>query len=156
MSLSNQSVEPLERRTNYVRRALGLAICLGPVVLAAVSFAVGLVRIEFGLWGLGVAVGGFLFGILNAYLTVVRPWRYRRRHGSMEGFRFQSPLPLVGTVCVVIANIIGFGELLTAALGLATLALDTGGLPWFVAMTWRDRGFWDGEPFAAQQIGPAE
>jgi hypothetical protein len=47
-------------------------------------------------------------------------------------------------LAVVWGGSIGFGEWPTAVVGLAALALDTGGLPWFLIQTWRDEGFWDG------------
>jgi hypothetical protein len=128
---------------NCVRRSVGVTICLAPVVLAAASLAVGALNADWGVQGLGVALGGFLFAVVNAHLSFLRPWLYRRRHGSLSGFRFVSGVPLFGTLCVCASNAIGFGEVITAALGLVTLALDTGGLPWFLACTWRDRGLWD-------------
>jgi hypothetical protein len=61
----------------------------------------------------------------------------------MEGYQFVSGAPLVGTLFVVAAGLLGFGNLPTAVVGLLALVLDTGGLPWFLAMTWHDRSFWD-------------
>ena len=96
-----------------------------------------------GARGLSFAVLGLLLGILNAYLSMIRPCLYRLRHGSMEGYRFVSGLPLVGSVLVIAAGVFGFGALPTAVVGLVTLALDTGGLPWFLIATWRDGSLWD-------------
>jgi len=89
------------------------------------------------------AVLGLLLGTFNGYLWIVRPWLYRVRRGSMDGYRFVSGLPLFGTLCVVASGILGFGELPTALTGLGATAVDTGGLHWFLFATWRDETLWD-------------
>jgi hypothetical protein len=61
----------------------------------------------------------------------------------MEGYRFVSGIPAVGTLLLLIPGIVGFGATGTVVLLLAILLVDTGGLHWFVFMTWRDRGLWD-------------
>src|SRR5262245_48759235 len=130
-------------RTNHWRRSLGIVFCLIPFGLAASSCVVGFANGNWAVAGLGVAVGGFLFSVCNVYLSFVRPWRYSRRHTSMEGYRFVSGAPVIGTLCVVVSNIMGFGEIITGTLGLVTLVLDTGGSPWFLVSTWNDRSMWD-------------
>lgn len=84
-----------------------------------------------------------MIGVLNFYLSIVRPWLYQVRQGSMEGYRFVSVFPLFGTLFVIWAGVIGFGELPTVIVGLVTSALDMGGLPWFLVCTWHDRSMWD-------------
>ena len=54
-----------------------------------------------------------------------------------------SGLPLIGTAILNVAGILGFGTMPTAVIGLVALALDTGGLPWFLVVTWHDKSFWD-------------
>jgi hypothetical protein len=129
-----------------VRRSLGVVVCFSPVLLLIASLVAWFAGREGGLAGLGLAVIGLLFGVLNAYLSFFRPWLYRRRRGSMEGYRFVSGLPLFGTLFVGLSGVFGFGEPYTTALGLTTLAIDTGGLPWFLVSTWRDESLWDAEP----------
>ena len=130
-------------RVNYARRLLGAAICFGPVVLIVVSLIVAASRLNREFAGLGLAVGGFLIGLLNAYLSFARPQLYFWRHRSMDGYRFVSGVPAIGTLFVTMSGVWGFGELPTAAIGLIALALDTGGLPWFLIATWRARDLWD-------------
>lgn len=122
---------------------MGIVVCFAPVLLLLASVGFWFAGRGGGYAALSTAVVGLLFGVLNSYLSFVRPWRYRRRHGSMNGYRFVSGLPLFGTLSVVLAGLLGFGELPTAVVGLLALALDTGGSPWFLVQTWRDRGMWD-------------
>ncbi|MEO6808187.1 MAG: hypothetical protein ABI353_03630 [Isosphaeraceae bacterium] len=136
-------VDPVpEQRIALVRRGLGIAICFGPIALMVASIVYGVVGQSGGSRGLGFAVLGLLFGILNAYLSAVRPWLYQLRHGSMEGYRFISGLPF-GNLFVIVAGVLGFGVLPTAVVGLVALVLDTGGLPWYLIATWRDESLWD-------------
>ena len=130
-------------RVNYIRRATGIAICFGPVVLLSVSLFYGTGGWTGEFVGLGCTVLGLLIGLLNVHLSFVRPRLYFWRHRSLEGYQFVSGIPVVGTFFVVIGGILGFRELPTAAIGLITLILDTGGSPWFLIMTWRDRSMWD-------------
>jgi hypothetical protein len=86
---------------------------------------------------------GLLVAVLNAYLSFGRPLLYSWRKGSLEGFQRVSGFPGIGTFLVVAAVIVGFGDEPTAWVALAASALDTGGLPWFLICTWRDRWLWD-------------
>ena len=61
----------------------------------------------------------------------------------MDGYRFVSGFPLVGSLCLLIAAVVGMGATGTAACGLALIAIDTGSPVWLLAATWRDADFWD-------------
>jgi hypothetical protein len=128
---------------NYTRRAIGAAICLAPVVLLLASVGVGLAHPRESGLGVGISVAGLLFGSCNLYLALIRPARYVWRHGSTEGLRHVSVVPLLGTLLVVTGGIIGFCDWRSAAVGIVALAIDFGGLPWFLVATWRDRSLWD-------------
>lgn len=54
-----------------------------------------------------------------------------------------SGFPVIGTLLVTVGGLIGFGDWRAATLGLVASAFDTGGLPWFLIATWRDRSLWD-------------
>lgn len=133
--------EPPPQR-NYRRRAVGVVVCLAPVLVLFVSLFAG-VPPRDGAMGLGVAVCALPVALLNFHLSFVRPALYRWRNGSMDGFRYVSGFPLFGNLFVVIGGAIGFGDWRTTGVGLVALALDTGGLPWFLFMTWRDQSLWD-------------
>src|SRR5262249_36295614 len=95
-------------------------------------------------WGIGVALLAILIAGLNFYLAVIRPLMYLWRRGSSDGYRNISVIPVVGSVLLVAGLIVGFGDWRVALSGVITGALDVGGLPWFLLMTWRDQSFWDG------------
>jgi len=86
-----------------------------------------------------------LIAILNFYLSFVAGFLYRHRNGSLEGFRFVSGIPLLGSLLVLFASILGFGAIGTAISGIAIVALDSGGLPWFLLATWSDSSLWDSD-----------
>jgi hypothetical protein len=132
-------------RTNHVRRGLGIVICFAPVVLLLASLGVGLAYPQHSGIGIGLALIASLFAGLNCYLSFVRPLVYSLRHGSSKGMRNISGIPGLGTCFVVASGIIGFADWRAAAVGLAVLFFDAGGLPWFLLMTWRDRSLWDAE-----------
>lgn len=126
-----------------IRRVIGVVLCGSPLALA----------LACALWPRTVppataAMGGVLatvaglIGGLNVYLAYWRPWRYRRRWGSLAGYRFVSGLPLVGTLFLVAGCLIAFGSPTVGLIGGLAGLLDVGGLPWFPALTWRDRSLW--------------
>ena len=127
---------------NYWRRAAGVAVCLAPVVLLAVSLVTGQQWRDDAM-GFGMVVCAFPVAILNFHLSFVRPALYRWRRGPMEGYRHISGFALFGNLLVVIGGVLGFGDWRAASAGLVALALDTGGLPWFLFTTWHDHSLWD-------------
>ena len=134
-------------RWNYRRRAVGLAICFAPAVLFVVSLIVDLLSTRESwleiLSVIGLAIGSFPVPCINFYLSFIRPRLHIWRHGSLEGLRNVSGVPLLGTCLIVLGGVFGFGDWRSAAIGLVALALDTGGLPWIAIATWHDRSFWD-------------
>jgi hypothetical protein len=93
--------------------------------------------------GLSLVLVGALLAVLNFHLSFTRPLLYRLRHGSSEGYRFVSGIPLVGTFFVMAAVLVSFGEVVTALVGLGVLLADTGSPLWFLLMTWNDSSLWD-------------
>lgn len=142
--MEGQPEQP-EPRSNYARRAVGIAACFAPVVLLLASLAVGLEWPRWSGLGIGLVAAGLLVAGLNLYLSVGRPALYAWRHGSTRGMRHVSGLPALGTFLVVAGGVVGFADWRSAAAGLVALALDTGGLPWFLLATWADRSLWDAE-----------
>lgn len=128
---------------NIMRRSLGVLICSIPILLLLASLVHGKVEVKPSIMGVGFLVAALGIGLLNTHTSFIRPKLHYRRHGSMEGYRHVSGIPFVGTISTVIATIGNFGSVPAALLGLLALALDTGGLPWFLISTWRDSSFWD-------------
>src|SRR5207249_11785267 len=127
-------------RFNF-RRILGVTICFSPVALAVWS----LVAPRRQTWWVALvplALGASI-GSLNLYLTCVRPWLYRLRHHSLEGYRYVSGFPVIGTILVTLALLASAGSKPIAAFPPSALAIDTGGLPWFFASTCYDERSWN-------------
>jgi len=123
-------------------------VCFAPVILLVVSLLVDLTSTRES-WletssVIGLAIGSFPVPFINFYLAFIRPWRHVRRHGSLEGLRNVSVLPVLGTLLIVFGGVTAFGDWRSAIIGLLALALDPGGVPWIPIWTWRDRSFWDG------------
>lgn len=131
-------------KTNYVRRGFGLVLGCSPLVLLCGSVLYGLSHGgQLRAAGLVAELLAILVAGLNFYLSFVRGLLYRRKRGSLEGYRHVSGLPMVGTLLVVIGTLLGFGSMAVTVLGLAAFAADTGGTVWFVIATWRDSSLWD-------------
>jgi hypothetical protein len=138
----NESLQP--RKKNYVRRAIGVALCFAPPAVLIASLVAGLsgkaIEHFAGIWFL---VPAGLLGSVNSYLSFVR-WRlWLRRHGSRQGYHHVSGIPLLGSLLVLVASIVGFGAIGTSLFGIVISAFDTGGSPWFLIATWHDSSFWD-------------
>lgn len=139
------------QKWNYRRRAIGIGICLalfavpvGSLCVEQPAFEVApVMRLVSSASGLTCALFGLFIVALNAHLLIFRPLLYRRRHGSYEGMRNISGAPVIGTFAVLMGCLLGCGHWPTAVIGLCVLALDLGGLPWYVIATWRDSSFWD-------------
>jgi hypothetical protein len=84
--------------TNYPRRVLGVALAFSPLVLLLVSLIVGAVwSQQSNFAAVGFMIAAAVFAIFNFHLSFIRPRLYFFRHGSMDGYRLISGLPIVGT-----------------------------------------------------------
>ncbi len=119
---------------NRKRRALGIVVCFAPAMLAIASMIIA--SKPAAIRGAVMLLPGLAVAMLNFHLSFIRP----RFHPSGPHV---SGLPLIGTVFCVLALIANFGSLVIGFGALVLLALDTGGLPWFLACTWRDASMWD-------------
>lgn len=129
-------------KRNYRRRVVGALLLLLPVWLLVASLVVGLGSTRenrLGDWQWIGAAAILPIPVLNCYLAFIRP----RLYGARVGYRNISGIPLFGTLLVIVFGWLAFGDWLVATTGLVALALDTGGLPWFLIATWRDESFWD-------------
>jgi len=121
------------------------------MVIALAPFALAIFSLVAQRQPLSATIGtisgciALAFAALNFWLSFLRPVLWRRRHGSMDDYRFVSGLPGIGTFFAILACIVGFGGAAPAILALVALTLDTGGIPWFVFCTWGDQSMWDTE-----------
>jgi hypothetical protein len=113
---------------------IGLLI---PAVVALRHFLgidpLSMLHIKWGRTVLGVVFALLATGVclLNFYLSLLVPWLYKRRHGSMADFANVSGLPVVGGFFIFCA-----GALMppSAPLGIFLLLLyviDGNGILWF-------------------------
>ena len=117
-----------------------------PVLVPAHLLAYGLQHHKSNtIAGLIFVLLAAFFAVSNFYLSFGRPLLFRLRHGTLEGYRFASGIPVIGNLLALIAVALAFGAIGTAVCVLVVVAFDTGGLPWFLVATWRDSSFWDGQ-----------
>jgi hypothetical protein len=145
MSVIRMQVSPPRHAPNFRRRFIGFVICFFPAMPLLASIGVGLLLRTSPTSGLGFAwmLIALTVGLLNFYLSFIRPLLLYWRCGSSEQYRHVTGIPLVGTIVVVIGGLFGFGSVLTACVGLAALLLNTGGSFWLLLATWKDSSFWD-------------
>ena len=129
--------------TNWTRRLIGAVLCLSPLaILLASTIAAYFHRnnppfafVAFALLALAAAT-------YNFYLSFIRlplhRWLTPHEHAKNV-----SVVPVWGTLFVLCAAVFGFGSIGTALIALVAVLVDTGGTPWFLLVTWRDRSLWD-------------
>ena len=133
----------MERRAR-ARRRIGAIVCLAPVLVLALSLAVGIARPRAAFPGLVLVGLALLIGLLNLWFAFGRRFVHLARGLEPGTYRPSSGLPVVGMILVLLGCAVSFGSPWTAALGLLALAIDTGGSPWFLAATWKDESLWAG------------
>ena len=124
-----------------MRRFLGAIVCFGPVALSTISLFVPPGKLSIVV--LVMLLPALWLAVVNSQLAFVRPWRHKRRFGDFAGYRHVSVIPVIGNVLVALAILQAMGSRSVAIVGLILLALDPGGLPWFLVFTWRDRSLWN-------------
>jgi hypothetical protein len=90
--------------------------------------------------GVIVFIIGALASVLNFYLSWLRFPVHRLRGGTKENFQWISGLPFIGSLTILGVLLLPPSTLVSASC-LLLVGVDTGGLPWFVASTWRDESF---------------
>lgn len=113
-----------------VRRAFAILVATLPVALH-VGSAMSSHRGKLVLIGEALAMVAMTLGALDFYVTFIRRKTPR-----------VSPAPFVGVILVVAAGALAFGDRATAVFAIFAYLIDTGGPPWFIAATWRDRSMW--------------
>jgi hypothetical protein len=140
----HMSGDQSQKPTNHARRSFGVVLALLPLALLFSSIIVGITRTQHSHFAaVGVMIAAAVVAAINFYLSFIRPRVFSLRHGSMDGYRYVSGIPFIGTLLLSIGAMLGFGSIGSALIGIGAFALDTGGSVWFVIATWRDRSFWD-------------
>ena len=79
---------------------------------------------------------------LNIFLSIIRPWLYKLKHGSMESYRFISGIPLLISLAAVYSSVFLTPRIWPSILASFIVMLDFGGPVWFVIFTWKDESLW--------------
>ena len=106
------NAQPENPRKNFTRRAFGTILAFLPLALLISSLAIGIIKgQQSNFAGVGFMIGAAVIAALNCYLSFVRPYLFHVRHGSMEGYRNVSGIPIIGTVLVFLGIVFGFGAI---------------------------------------------
>lgn len=70
---------------------------------------------------------GAIISCLNFYLSFLRPVVHRLRRGTFDGYRFESGVPLLGSLLLVIAAVLMRDSAIWLTTALVVAFLDTGG-----------------------------
>ncbi len=124
-----------------MKRIIAIAVFLMPVVFIVLSLLfneeVHYAWHHYLLFGFGLFVTG-----LNVHTSWVRPYVYKALHGNLEGYKFISGIPMLGSLAAFVALWHCGNSWTTIAVVISILVLDTGGIPWFIIATWRDDSLW--------------
>ena len=132
-----------------LRRAAGVVVCLLPLWLACASLLSANQPSQGRVIAASVlTVLAMLLAAMNVSTLWIRPWLYKRRHGTLEGFQYISGIPAVGTVLLCLAETVSFGSPMIAVSAILLSAMDGGSLPWFLVATWNDESLWNSEGHA--------
>jgi len=92
-----------------------------------------LLNIKWGRTVLGIVFTLLATGVclLNFYLSLLVPWLYKRRHGSMVDFAHMSGLPLIGGFFIFCAGALMPPSVLLGIYLLLLYVIDGNGIPCF-------------------------
>lgn len=92
-----------------------------------------LLNIKWGRTVLGIVFTLLATGVclLNFYLSLLVPWLYKRRHGSMADFAHMSGLPLIGGFFIFCAGALMPPSVLLGIYLLLLYVIDGNGIPCF-------------------------
>ena len=98
-------------RTSYLRRGIGVLGCGAPVLLLVASMvSVVIAGDRPDTIGSVTMVVAIAIAALNFYLSAVQRLVFRRRNGSLDGYKHISGLPGIGSLVVVAGAVVGFGS----------------------------------------------
>ena len=99
-------------------------IGIDPISLLNIKWARTVLGIVFTLLATGVC-------LLNFYLSLLVPWLYKRRHGSMADFAHMSGLPLIGGFFIFCAGVLMPASVPLGIYLLLLYVIDGNGIPCF-------------------------
>jgi hypothetical protein len=98
-------------------------IGIDPLSVLDLKWGRTVLGIVFTLLAIGVC-------LLNFYLTLLAPWLYKRRHGSMADFRGVSGLPVIGGFFICFAGVLMPPSVPLGICLLLLYVIDGNGFPW--------------------------
>ncbi len=128
-------------RRSSLKRCFGILIGMAPIALAVASLLSDAKSVA-PAQALGMSGIFALLAALNLWLSFGRPGLWKLRHGTLDGYRHASGVPVLSTIFGILACCLGFGAAVPSAAVLLALMADTGGLPWLVVATWHDESMW--------------
>jgi len=66
--------------------------------------------------------------LTNLNLSIIRPWRHMRKHGSFDNYQNMSGIPGIGTIFVLVAALFLPPSLIFGVILIILFLADTGGL----------------------------
>jgi hypothetical protein len=102
---------------------------------------VSILNIKWGRTVLGIIFTLLATGacLLNFYLSLLVPWLYKRRHGSMADFAHMSGLPLIGGFFILCAGALMPPSVPLGIYLLLLYVIDGNGIPCFFFAVVRNR-----------------
>jgi hypothetical protein len=104
--------------------ALRHFIGVDPLSVLNITWGRTVVGVVFTILATGVC-------LLNFYLSLLVPWLYKRRHGSMADFAHVSGLPMIGGFFVLLAGALMPPSVLLGIFLLLLYVVDGNGIPRF-------------------------
>jgi hypothetical protein len=77
---------------------------------------------------------GGLISVMNFYLSFLRYPLFRLMHGTRKEYKWDSGCPMFGSAFVALSLIGLHGVTWLLVLGIALIAIDTGGFHWFLGI----------------------
>ncbi|UCE51160.1 MAG: hypothetical protein JSV31_18070 [Desulfobacterales bacterium] len=127
----------LSREDNIVLIIFAAVGVMIPAVIVSRHFigidSLSLLHIKWGRTFVGTVFTLLAAGVclLNFYLSILVPWLYRRRHGSMANFAHVSGLPVIGGVFIFCAGALMPPSISLGIFLLLLYVIDGNGIPWF-------------------------
>jgi len=115
---------------------LGIGLGIPVVVVGSFFTTLGALRGSLPVVGYTLFALGCVFGLVNFYLSWLRPTVHRLRSDG-TGLPRISGIPLLGNVAVL-GLVLAPPSVALSTAALVQISIDTGGLQYFVRALWRE------------------